>query len=340
MKVPLKGHSTAALAFVAMSFLGTSTVSDAAAGSQSSQQRPRQNQNQSNVRFRAMDVNGDGRITREEWRGNARSFRNHDWNGDGVLSGDELRPGAIRNDATDADGFYNWTTAGFRAVDANGDNRIARAEWRYEPELFIRADRNRDNVLTLSEFLGNETVDIDPEDRFDDLDVNNNGRIERDEWHGTRDAFDWLDRNNDGRLTRAETVGNDAVSGTTARRQANEVVVVNAQTRWTDTGIDVTSGDRLQVRADGTIVLSNNDQGADTATAAGSRTGRKAADAPFPNMPAGGLIGRIGDAGPFFFGDGGSLGQVPTTGRLFLGVNDDFLRDNKGEFRVTITIRR
>ncbi len=292
------------------------------------------------MRFRAMDVNGDGRITRQEWRGNARSFRNHDWDGDGVLAGDEVRTGAVRNDSPDTEGFYNWTAAGFRAVDANRDNRITRAEWRYDPELFVRADSNRDNVLSQAEFLGTDTLDRDPEDRFDDLDVNNNGRIEREEWHGTLDAFDWLDRNNDGRLTRAETVGNDAVTGTTGRRQANEVVIVNSQTRWTDTGIDVNAGERLQVRSEGTIVLSNNDNGRDTATAAGSQIGRKAADAPFPQMPAGGLIARVGDSGPFFFGDGGSLGQVPASGRLFLGVNDDFLRDNKGEFRVTITVRR
>ena len=47
-----------------------------------------------NMRFQAMDLNGDGVITREEWRGNSRSFQEHDWNRDGVLSGDEVRPGA------------------------------------------------------------------------------------------------------------------------------------------------------------------------------------------------------------------------------------------------------
>jgi hypothetical protein len=43
----------------------------------------------------------DGVITRQEWQGNDRSFRNHDWNGDGRLSGDEVPPGAQRNSRWD-----------------------------------------------------------------------------------------------------------------------------------------------------------------------------------------------------------------------------------------------
>ena len=83
-----------------------------------------------------------------------------------------------------------------------------RAEWFYDREGFVRADRNRDGVLTRAEFLGSE-VDADREDRFEYLDVNNNGRVERSEWHASRDAFDWLDRNNDGVLSRTEVVGED-----------------------------------------------------------------------------------------------------------------------------------
>lgn len=332
----LNPHIGAAVAFVAVFFFGPPAVTEVSAEPQRGQQRQREN-----MRFEGMDTNGDGRITRAEWRGNGRSFRNHDWNNDGVLSGDEIRSGAVRNqpESADAWGFYNWTVAGFRGVDRNSDGRITRAEWRYDPELFMRADQNRDDMLTEAEFLGDVTVDRDPEDSFDDLDSNNNGRIERDEWHGTRQAFDWLDRNDDGRLSRAETVGNDAVTGTTGRKPDTDtdVVLVNAQTRWTDTGIDVRAGDRLVVRSQGTITLSSE---TDSATAAGSPTGRKAPDAPFPQMSAGGLIARIGDSGPFFLGDGGALGEVPASGRLFLGVNDDYLGDNRGEFRVTITVRR
>src|SRR6185436_20160566 len=48
------------------------------------------------MRFRGLDLNNNGVITRAEWRGSNSSFANQDWNHDGVLSGDEVRPGATR----------------------------------------------------------------------------------------------------------------------------------------------------------------------------------------------------------------------------------------------------
>ena len=56
-------------------------------------QTPRQRN--MDIRFQAMDRNGDRVVTRDEWRGSNRSFQVHDWNGDGILSGDEVRPGAF-----------------------------------------------------------------------------------------------------------------------------------------------------------------------------------------------------------------------------------------------------
>ena len=169
-----------------------------------------------NMRFRAMDTNGDGVITRREWRGSDRSFRVHDWNGDGVLSGDEVRVGGTRPRDNDEDyspsrrpTFYDWTPVGFNHLDANRDGRITLDEWRYDIEAFRRADQNGDDELTRGEFL-NGDVDVDREDRFEYLDANNDGRIERSEWHSSLDAFRWLDRNRDGVLSRAEVVGDES----------------------------------------------------------------------------------------------------------------------------------
>ena len=163
-----------------------------------------------------MDTNRDGAISRAEWRGSDQSFQRHDWNGDRVLSGNEVRVGAAREFGEEGDDydqarpeFRNWTERGFANLDRNRDGRIARAEWFYDREGFIRADRNGDNALTREEFLSGD-VDVDREDRFEYLDANRNGRIERAEWHASRDAFTWLDRNRDGVLSRAEVVGDDA----------------------------------------------------------------------------------------------------------------------------------
>ena len=58
---------------------------------------------------------------------------------------------------------------------------------------------------------------------------------------------------------------------------------------------------------------------------------------PIPNRPAAGLIGRVGNGSDFFFigGEQGPL-RVRSSGRLYLGVNDDFLQDNSGSFRVVV----
>ena len=80
-------------------------------------------------------------------------------------------------------------------------------KWYYAPEYFRRADRDRNGALSQTEFVYNATWDDDRDDRFQNLDMNNNGRVERSEWHGSADAFQWLDRNNDNVLSQAEVVG-------------------------------------------------------------------------------------------------------------------------------------
>jgi Ca2+-binding EF-hand superfamily protein len=171
---------------------------------------------QEEMRFRGMDTNSDGQIQRTEWRGSAQSFRVHDWNNDGILSGAEIRTAARREAAEAPDyqpnyyGYNDWSARGFTTLDDNRDGRISQQEWHYDNETFYRVDRDRNGSLSRAEFLntGTGAFDDDRGDRFDDIDVNGNNRVEKGEWHGSVAAFEWLDRNNDGVLTRAEVVGN------------------------------------------------------------------------------------------------------------------------------------
>ena len=80
--------------------------------------------------------------------------------------------------------FVTWTQAGFNNLDHNRDRRIAANEWHFDVETFRRVDRNRDGALDQTEFLGGD-VDDARADSFDDLDWNNNGRVERSEWYGS-----------------------------------------------------------------------------------------------------------------------------------------------------------
>jgi hypothetical protein len=110
---------------------------------------------------------------------------------------------------------------------------------------------------------------------------------------------------------------------------------VPANQRWTNTGYVVQQGQAVRFSATGRVQLSGD--GNDTATPAGSATGRYAPGAPLPNILAGALIARIGNGAPFGIGNQTQALPMPASGQLFLGVNDDEVADNRGEFRVQVT---
>ena len=107
-----------------------------------------------------------------------------------------------------------------------------------------------------------------------------------------------------------------------------------ASQRWTNTGFTVQQGQPVRFSATGQVILSQDNN--DTATPAGSTTGRYAGGAPSHNVLAGALIGRIGNGAPFGIGGQTQALPMPGSGQLFLGVNDDNLNDNRGEFRVQV----
>ena len=97
------------------------------------------------------------------------------------------------------------------------------------------------------------------------------------------------------------------------------------------------SGDTLAFDATGSVILSNN--ASDIADPSGARTGRRATSAPLTDQPAGILIARIGDGAPLAVGGRQSV-TANASGRLHLAVNDDYFDDNRGAFRVAVSVRR
>jgi Ca2+-binding EF-hand superfamily protein len=169
----------------------------------------RNNQNQvsqiSSMRFRRMDANNDGKIARDEWRGNPRAFQNYDWNNDGVLSGEEVsvngeRRGNARNDVVENEDRFDY-------LDVNGNGFIDRNEWDGGRYVFDRLDANRDSRLTRAEW---DTVGRSS-NNFATLDANRDGRITLNEWPWTHRAFDDQDANRDGTLSQDEFKGGPAV---------------------------------------------------------------------------------------------------------------------------------
>ncbi|MEO8520663.1 MAG: hypothetical protein ABI603_04825, partial [Acidobacteriota bacterium] len=63
--------------------------------------------------------------------------------------------------------------------------------------------------------------------------------------------------------------------------------------------------------------------------------GNRSTAGPLPNALAGALVGRIDNGQAFGIGNLTTV-SMPASGQLFLGVNDDKLDDNQGEFRVDI----
>ena len=115
----------------------------------------------------------------------------------------------------------------------------------------------------------------------------------------------------------------------------SRTITVPANQQWTPTGIRVNFGDKLQLQISGQITLRTNDP-KDVAIPQGSLLQRYAPNAPMPSVLAGALIGRIDSGQPFGIGNLPSI-LAPASGMLYLGVNDDVLNDNGGQFTVTIT---
>lgn len=138
-------------------------------------------------------------------------------------------------------------------------------------------------------------------------------------------------------------------------------VSVSGQTAWQDTGCDVATGDRISISASGSIRF---DSSGSTASPNGSGRGSATAGSGGCNfllcgasIPQHSLVGRSGssslqDFTTGFFAGSSFATTSGSSGRLYLGFNDGFVRpdrsgldsggvgDNSGSFSATITISR
>jgi hypothetical protein len=135
----------------------------------------------------------------------------------------------------------------------------------------------------------------------------------------------------------ARTAFNFSGSATNAVGTAGVVaapgqIVVQANQPWNDAGITVKKGDRVAFSTSGQVTF-----GAGQTAGPDGNPALRQATYPVPEMPVGGLIGRVGTGKPFPIGSNAQPIVMPNDGRLMLGVNDNEPGDNSGAFAVTVT---
>ena len=164
-----------------------------------------------------------------------------------------------------------------------------------------------------------------------------NGQIEFEERRGfgsgrtlrfDRDEVDRIDFEN---RRFSNNNNNSSALGGRPSGMREKQVIVSGDVQWNDSGIDVRPGQTIFFEAQGRVRWGRDRQDGP----AGERNSPANPNRPMGNRNAAALIGRIG-SDMFFIGDDTGPIRMRSGGRLFLGVNDDVLTDNSGNFRVVV----
>ena len=167
-----------------------------------------------------------------------------------------------------------------------------------------------------------------PLDRVDAIDFTDQGVFGNDDSYSDDSYSDepYSNDRNEGYYGNNNSYGNSNLQQRT--------VTVHADRQWTDTGVNVRAGDVIRFDPSGVIQWGPGRRDGP----AGEINSPYNRSRPMANQPGGALIGRIGtDTGDMFYvgADRGTF-RARTSGRLYLGVNDDYLQDNSGTFRVVV----
>jgi hypothetical protein len=115
-----------------------------------------------------------------------------------------------------------------------------------------------------------------------------------------------------------------------------------SQPEWTDTGIQVSAGQIVRITATGSIVWDPHCPavGPDGAAWTPRARATNPQQFPLPDKPCAALIARIGDD-VFYIGANSAI-AVPSTGELYLGINERWCswcwNDNRGAFQTYIRV--
>ena len=115
------------------------------------------------------------------------------------------------------------------------------------------------------------------------------------------------------------------------RNYGEQSFSVYADRVWTDTGMTIRAGETLRFVPTGVVVWGPGRRDGP----AGEVNSPYNQSRPIPDRPGAALIGRIGNE-TFYIGEGSTSFRARTGGRLYLGINDDYVQDNQGHFQVTV----
>jgi len=134
------------------------------------------------------------------------------------------------------------------------------------------------------------------------------------------------------------------VTRTHALAQDRTVTVqVSATQAWIPTGVTLSPGMTVQIRASGTVEASSpGDARPFYHQVPPEGRWERHADKPAPLLPALALLGRIGAGPVLLVGAAAQFDVGPTygSGELLLGINDDMVADNSGSWTVSMTLSR
>lgn len=122
-------------------------------------------------------------------------------------------------------------------------------------------------------------------------------------------------------------------------------VTVPSRQPWTDTGIGIGAGDSVSIGATGMIQVTT-DGHVPPQPPSGTKPScdivSPGVSVPFvaPSLPCWSLIGRIGEGGAIFEVGSSASFRATTSGKLHLGVNDNFFGDNSGNWTAKVTLEK